>query len=169
MTRFKDRHGGEAGIRTLDTGLSPYNGLANRRLRPLGHLTVETRCLVAEIRATRISTQVPSIRRTGADAEATRPRASSPTTVHRHRATTAAFGLWATSPTVFASRQSPVGLPLSTEDRRPTGVQHYFFLPAFFAFLAAFFEAFFEALSGFSIFCCTSAGASLSAWTGLLQ
>ena len=31
--------GGEAGIRTLDTGLSPYNGLANRRLRPLGHLT----------------------------------------------------------------------------------------------------------------------------------
>src|ERR1044072_3379675 len=31
--------GGEAGIRTLDTGFSPYNGLANRRLRPLGHLT----------------------------------------------------------------------------------------------------------------------------------
>ena len=31
--------GGEAGIRTLDRGLSPYNGLANRRLRPLGHLT----------------------------------------------------------------------------------------------------------------------------------
>ena len=32
--------GGEAGIRTLGTGLSPYNGLANRRLQPLGHLTV---------------------------------------------------------------------------------------------------------------------------------
>ena len=32
-----------------------------------------------------------------------------------------------------------------------------------------FFEAFLEALSGFSIFCCTSAGASASAWTGLLQ
>ena len=32
-----------------------------------------------------------------------------------------------------------------------------------------FFEAFFEALSGFSIFCCTSAGASARAWTGLSQ
>jgi integrase-like protein len=32
--------GGEAGIRTLGTGFSPYNGLANRRLQPLGHLTV---------------------------------------------------------------------------------------------------------------------------------
>ena len=32
--------GGEAGIRTLDTGFGPYNGLANRRLQPLGHLTV---------------------------------------------------------------------------------------------------------------------------------
>src|SRR5882762_4335016 len=31
--------GGEAGIRTLDTAFRPYNGLANRRLRPLGHLT----------------------------------------------------------------------------------------------------------------------------------
>ena len=29
--------GGAGGIRTLDTGLSPYNGLANRRLQPLGH------------------------------------------------------------------------------------------------------------------------------------
>src|SRR5258708_22372265 len=34
--------GGEAGIRTLDTGFSPYNGLANRRLQPLGHLTVRS-------------------------------------------------------------------------------------------------------------------------------
>ena len=33
-------NGGEAGIRTLGTGFSPYNGLANRRLQPLGHLTV---------------------------------------------------------------------------------------------------------------------------------
>ena len=31
--------GGEKGIRTLDTGLSPYNALAGRRLRPLGHLS----------------------------------------------------------------------------------------------------------------------------------
>ena len=30
-------NGGEGGIRTLDTGVSPYNGLANRRLQPLGH------------------------------------------------------------------------------------------------------------------------------------
>jgi hypothetical protein len=33
-------NGGEGGIRTLDTGVSPYNGLANRRLQPLGHLSV---------------------------------------------------------------------------------------------------------------------------------
>ena len=31
--------GGEGGIRTLDTGLSPYNGLANRPFRPLRHLS----------------------------------------------------------------------------------------------------------------------------------
>ena len=31
--------GGEGGIRTLDTGFGPYNGLANRRLQPLGHLS----------------------------------------------------------------------------------------------------------------------------------
>ena len=30
--------GGEGGIRTLDTGVSPYNGLANRRLQPPGNL-----------------------------------------------------------------------------------------------------------------------------------
>ena len=35
----KSEIGGEAGIRTLGTGFSPYNGLANRRLQPLGHLT----------------------------------------------------------------------------------------------------------------------------------
>src|SRR5262245_51935360 len=33
--------GGERGIRTLDTGLSPYNALAGRPLRPLGHLSGE--------------------------------------------------------------------------------------------------------------------------------
>ena len=33
--------GGEAGIRTLGTGFSPYNGLANRRFRPLSHLTAD--------------------------------------------------------------------------------------------------------------------------------
>ena len=31
--------GGEAGIRTLGRALRPYNGLANHRLQPLGHLT----------------------------------------------------------------------------------------------------------------------------------
>ena len=29
--------GGAGGIRTLDTVLRPYNGLANHRLQPLGH------------------------------------------------------------------------------------------------------------------------------------
>ena len=37
MKRLK--HGGEGGIRTLGTGVSPYNGLANRRIRPLCHLS----------------------------------------------------------------------------------------------------------------------------------
>ena len=32
--------GGECGIRTRDTGFSPYNGLANRPLRPLGQLSL---------------------------------------------------------------------------------------------------------------------------------
>src|SRR5437762_7478487 len=32
-------HYGEGGIRTPDRGISPYNGLANRRLQPLGHLS----------------------------------------------------------------------------------------------------------------------------------
>ena len=35
--------GGEAGIRTLDTAFGPYNGLANRRLQPLGHLTAKAK------------------------------------------------------------------------------------------------------------------------------
>ena len=38
--------GGEAGIRTLGTGLSPYNGLANRRFRPLSHLTARLQVYV---------------------------------------------------------------------------------------------------------------------------
>ena len=29
------------GIRTLDTALQPYNGLANRRLQPLGHSSIQ--------------------------------------------------------------------------------------------------------------------------------
>ena len=33
-------NGGDAGIRTLDRALQPYNGLANRRLEPLGHVSM---------------------------------------------------------------------------------------------------------------------------------
>jgi hypothetical protein len=33
------RGGGDGGIRTLDTPLQAYNGLANRRLQPLGHVS----------------------------------------------------------------------------------------------------------------------------------
>src|SRR5437764_5487663 len=35
-----NRRGGAGGIRTLDRALQPYNGLANRRLQPLGHSSV---------------------------------------------------------------------------------------------------------------------------------
>src|SRR5206468_143370 len=41
--------GGEAGIRTLDTAFRPYNGLANRRLQPLGHLTADFQVYVTQI------------------------------------------------------------------------------------------------------------------------
>src|SRR5436305_15100001 len=51
------RSGGEGGIRTLGTGVSPYNGLANRRIRPLCHLsgagiqstTVGSKAIIASI------------------------------------------------------------------------------------------------------------------------
>ena len=35
------RDGGDGGIRTLDRALQPYNGLANRRLQPLGHVSTQ--------------------------------------------------------------------------------------------------------------------------------
>ena len=35
------RDGGAGGIRTLDRALQPYNGLANRRLQPLGHSSIK--------------------------------------------------------------------------------------------------------------------------------
>jgi hypothetical protein len=41
QTRGLQGSNGETGIRTPDTGLTPYNGLANRRLQPLGHLSGE--------------------------------------------------------------------------------------------------------------------------------
>jgi hypothetical protein len=37
--KANQKHGGEGGIRTLGTGISQYNGLANRRIRPLCHLS----------------------------------------------------------------------------------------------------------------------------------
>jgi hypothetical protein len=37
----KAKDGGAGGIRTLDTALQPYNGLANRRLQPLGHSSIQ--------------------------------------------------------------------------------------------------------------------------------
>jgi hypothetical protein len=36
------KDGGDGGIRTLDRALQPYNGLANRRLQPLGHVSVHS-------------------------------------------------------------------------------------------------------------------------------
>ena len=38
--------GGRGGIRTLDTNINPYNGLANRRLQPLGHSSILLNCLM---------------------------------------------------------------------------------------------------------------------------
>jgi hypothetical protein len=40
ITKYFQRNGGDGGIRTLDRALQPYNGLANRRLQPLGHVSV---------------------------------------------------------------------------------------------------------------------------------
>src|SRR5689334_11882837 len=37
---FSITSGGAGGIRTLDRALQPYNGLANRRLQPLGHSSI---------------------------------------------------------------------------------------------------------------------------------
>ena len=37
---FSIASGGAGGIRTLDRALQPYNGLANRRLQPLGHSSI---------------------------------------------------------------------------------------------------------------------------------
>ena len=37
--RLKQYSGGDGGIRTLDRALQPYNGLANSRLQPLGHIS----------------------------------------------------------------------------------------------------------------------------------
>jgi hypothetical protein len=49
INKTGDLTGGEAGIRTLDTAFGPYNGLANRRLQPLGHLTAARKLSINEI------------------------------------------------------------------------------------------------------------------------
>src|SRR5881409_1320139 len=51
-SRFPALHG-EGGIRTPDRGISPYNGLANRRLQPLGHLSTIARLNLAAGRTVR--------------------------------------------------------------------------------------------------------------------
>src|SRR5215471_4130326 len=51
--------GGEGGIRTPDRGVSPYNGLANRRLQPLGHLSVRFNKRVLNILALCPSVHLP--------------------------------------------------------------------------------------------------------------
>ena len=45
--------GGDGGIRTLDRALQPYNGLANRRLQPLGHISSRADMPEAEARRKR--------------------------------------------------------------------------------------------------------------------
>ena len=50
--------GGEGGIRTLGTGVSPYNGLANRRIRPLCHLSGE--CMNGPLNPASLSLLLPT-------------------------------------------------------------------------------------------------------------
>ena len=62
--------GGDGGIRTLDRALQPYNGLANRRLQPLGHISGKADMPDAEAsRKRQISNQrIPSDLMTQAEA-----------------------------------------------------------------------------------------------------
>jgi hypothetical protein len=68
------RTGGEGGIRTLDTGFGPYNGLANRRLQPLGHLSAA--CFHQS--TTCPSVQLPDYCSTEVGETASKPRPSVP-------------------------------------------------------------------------------------------
>src|SRR5271168_615496 len=54
--------GGDGGIRTLDRALQPYNGLANRRLQPLGHVSG------ADNRAPTYARRLPPLQAPGARA-----------------------------------------------------------------------------------------------------
>jgi hypothetical protein len=79
--------GGEAGIRTLGRSFSPYNGLANRRLQPLGHLTAARNLSIRQASSygnTAVAQIVPEIvpastqkrRRRGACAQKRKPNAT---------------------------------------------------------------------------------------------
>ena len=52
--------GGDGGIRTLDRALQPYNGLANRRLQPLGHVSVHAENGVLWMRSHMLAEVCPS-------------------------------------------------------------------------------------------------------------
>src|SRR3954466_12153869 len=55
--------GGEAGIRTLGTTFRSYNGLANRRLQPLGHLTVSKLLRILRVWLNSTGHRVRTVRR----------------------------------------------------------------------------------------------------------
>ena len=74
LPRFLADSGGDGGIRTLDRALQPYNGLANRRLQPLGHVSVRGRYARRwpEPQATDVGSR-PDHVQTGVRASPTRP------------------------------------------------------------------------------------------------
>ena len=57
---MSESNGGEAGIRTLDTVFGPYNGLANRRLQPLGHLTADCKYTAGRHLPDRVFLELPT-------------------------------------------------------------------------------------------------------------
>ena len=61
---------GERGIRTLDTGVNPYAGLANRCLQPLGHLSqARSARLVARLGSFKLLRAAERVNRSGGDAD----------------------------------------------------------------------------------------------------
>ena len=75
-SRLRSRCGGAGGIRTLDRALQPYNGLANRRLQPLGHSSVRPICPTQGRAASGRfqSTEFPAIWTARAEAKQRNPR-----------------------------------------------------------------------------------------------
>ena len=69
--QMAETDGGDRGIRTLDRALQPYNGLANRRLQPLGHISVgldmpdPMRACKGHVAAPCFSSRYPGNRRRG--------------------------------------------------------------------------------------------------------